>query len=367
MKPKKRVYILLIIIILALVIFKIPHNFKISYKVKNLLVKEEYNKKLKIHYLTINKDKKTYEFITDNKGRKVIKDIDYFEHAKNKCLGVSTKEEKLRPICYNNDTLKDIALLNDKEINKHYKINSKNKDLNITYNNVTIHNLNNASYLLWNYRGFYYLKNNVTDNIKITDKDVYNLKVITRINNLLLLADYQEEYQFNKFIILNLENGKKVEWEVDYDISMDSYILGSYNKSVYLVDKKSKIEYEIVPSYKKIRIVGTSDKKGIIYNNDFEKIALNKLVKKELSFKKEESYNYKIKNNQLYLSLYNSSHNILITNNKNLKIVDKDKDRIYYLSDNKLFSYSPLEGEKLLLENFEWNFNYENMIFAYKK
>lgn len=367
MKPKKRVYVILLIIILAIIIFKIPHNYKISYKVKKTEVKEEYNKKLKIHYLKINKDNKIYEFITNKKGRKVVKDIDYFQKDKNKCLSISTKEETLRPVCYSNKELKDIALLNDKEINKHYKIKSKTKDLNTTYNNIVIHNLNNTSYLLWNYRGFYYLKNNITDNINITDKDVYNLKVITRINNLLLLADYQEEYQFNKFIIINLENGKKEQWKIDYDISMDSYILGSYNKSVYLVDKKAKVEYEIVPSYKKIRIVGTSDRKGTIYNNGFEKIALNKLVKEELSFKKEESYNYKIKNDQLYLSLYNSSNNILITNNKNLKIVDKNKDSVYYLSDNKLYSYSPLEGEKLLLENFEWNFNYENMIFAFKK
>ena len=38
---------------------------------------------------------------------------------------------------------------------------------------------------------------------------------------------------------------------------------------------------------------------------------------------------------------------------------------IYYLKDDELYHYNPIEGEELLLSYFEWNFNLENMIFIY--
>ena len=36
---------------------------------------------------------------------------------------------------------------------------------------------------------------------------------------------------------------------------------------------------------------------------------------------------------------------------------------IYYISDDKLYVYSSFDGDKLLVENFEWNFNYKNIVF----
>ena len=230
-----------------------------------------------------------------------------------------------------------------------------------------IYNQDKSAFLLWNYKGFYYLNNNITDTLKITDHDVYNLNVIAKLNNLVILADYNEDYHFNKFIIINLGSGKKSTWKIDYDISMDSYILGSYNESVFLVDRKAKTEYEIVPSHQKIRIVGTSNKEGIIYDQKFTKISLTKLVQKDYQFQKLNAYNYTVNNGNLYLKLYNSDNKILVSKKDNLKIVDYNQENVYYLSDSKLYRYNPNLGEQLLLENFEWNFNYQNMIFVYRQ
>ncbi len=365
-KIKKRFYMIIITIIVIIIIFHLPHNYKIEYKINNYKIYEEYNKDLKIHYFKINIDNKDYEFISSIKGRKLVENLDYFTNEKNKCLSISLKKEVLKPVCYENNTLKDIRLINDEELLKHYKIKENNIDNKINFNNITIHNLNSNKYLLWNYKGFYYLNKDITDNLKITDKDVYNLKIIAKIHNLLILANYQEEYNFNQFIIINFDNGKKEIWNIDYDISMDSYVLGTYKDSVYLVDKKNKIEYEIVPSHKKLRIVGNKKNKGIIYENGFKEITLNELVNKERKFIKTLDYNYYLSKNNLYLKLYSSENKRLVTKKENIKIIDTQEDTVYYLEENKLYSYSPKEGEILLLENFEWNFNFENMIFVFK-
>ncbi len=365
---KKRIIVLLLGIIFIIFLFKMPHNYKIHYNIGSVKIDEEYNKKLKMHYIKATKDNISYEFVINNVWkRKLVTDTDYYDIDDIKCLAIRAEDTKLRPICFEKKQMKDVELINNKDILKHYKISSKDNKENKSYNNITIFNQDNSAFLLWNYKGFYYLNNNITDNLKITNEDVYNLEVIAKLDNLVMLADYNENYHFNKFIIIDLENGKKQTWKIDYDISMDSYILGSYDKSIYLIDKKNQVEYEIVPSHKKIRIVGTSKKDGVIYNNGFEKISLTKLTKKEQEFKKIEAYNYSVIDDNLYLKPYNSSSKILVTTKKNLQIVDSDEENVYYLSDAKLYGYSPNSGEKLLLENFEWNFNYENMIYVNHK
>ena len=366
-KYKKRLILLFGLVIIAFIIYRIPHNYKIDYQFKSFRVKEEYNKDLKTHYLSINKKKKDYEFILGNlRKKKLIKNIDYYEKDNISCLSISLKDKTLRPVCYLNNELIDISLINDEEVNKHYKLKNKdNKEIN-TYNNITIYNLDNSSFLLWNYKGFTYLKDNIVNNISLTKQDVYNLKVIASLDNYLLMADYNEEYNFNKFIILNFNTGKKETWKIDYDISMDSYILGRMDKSIYLVDKKNKKEYEIVPQYQRIRIV-SSDNKGLIYDNKFTKISLNKLVTKELAFNIKKTYNYVLEDDKLYLKLYNSSLKRLVTKQKDLQVVYQNAENIYYLSAEKLYRYNLEEGESLLLSNFEWNFNNDNMIFIYKK
>ena len=37
---------------------------------------------------------------------------------------------------------------------------------------------------------------------------------------------------------------------------------------------------------------------------------------------------------------------------------------IFYLKKDTLYVFNPLEGTKRLLDYFEWNFNYENMIYV---
>lgn len=159
---------------------------------------------------------------------------------------------------------------------------------------------------------------------------------------------------------------KKDVWNLDYQISQDSYFLGDLDKSVYLLDKKSKVEYELVPSHKKMRIVGTVNKTAVFYNNNLEEINIQKLVSKEKKFIKEKVYNYKIVDKKLYLSYINSDNMINIDQNENIKIVDQIDETVFYLIDDKLYSFNSKNLKKLLMQNYEWNFNSDNIFYIYK-
>ena len=54
-----------------------------------------------------------------------------------------------------------------------------------------------------------------------------------------------------------------------------------------------------------------------------------------------------------------------ISENKVKDIVYYDNESVYYLVDDILYKYSSEYGEVKIMSDFEWNFNYNNMIFVY--
>ena len=98
--------------------------------------------------------------------------------------------------------------------------------------------------------------------------------------------------------------------------------------------------------------------------NEWQKLELSDL-NKEIKFKKDTVYNYEVINNKLYISYLGGNNKIQISKLKVKDIVYIDNDVVYYLVDDKLYMYDKLYGEVLLLNYFEWNFNYKNMIYIY--
>ncbi len=47
------------------------------------------------------------------------------------------------------------------------------------------------------------------------------------------------------------------------------------------------------------------------------------------------------------------------------EIVYSTEDTVYYLEGDTLYYYNDSDGEVLVISNFEWNFNYKNMIFIF--
>lgn len=369
MKLKKR-KILQIIFVIVLLIFIIifnlikRKNYEVEYKVGKYNIVENYNHK--IYTFRISNEDNSFSFLKNIKyikKHKLINNIKEIKLDNEYCLIIQSDYFNYNPLCVKDEKEVDYRLIS-KEMKEKLKFVDREEDEEKTYNNLKINNLLDYNYLVWNYKGFDLISQNNTETINLFNSDIYDIPLSKMVNNYLLIADYDSKYNFNKFYVINVLKGTKDEFKIKDDISFDSYILGSYKESIYLVDRKNKIEYEIVPHKKKIRKVGTENKQGIIYTeNGFERISLTKLVSKEYSFYDDNLYSYKIIDNKLVQELNKDK---MIVSNKDIKdIIAIKEDNVLYLVDDTLYFYNILYGEVKVMTNFEWNFNYKNNIYFY--
>ena len=341
-------------------------SYSLEYNIKDYKINENYDKENNLYYYEITDNDIRYTFISETdyqKEKKLINNIEKYESDGYVCLEVKSSSLKTRPLCSYENKQISFYLVNDElldELNEYY---DKPTEKNITYENYKIYNTY-TNVLIWNYKGFNYLDGGEVEFIKLFNKDIYDIPLATKINNYLVVPDYEQEYEFNRLYLINLDDLKVDTWKMDYTISYDSYILGINDKSIYLVDKKSGIEYELVPHKKKMRILASNNKNGVIYKNGVEeKINIKSLVANNKSFTYKTNYNYVVEDNNLYLYYWNNKDKIKVSNNKIRYIVYNNEENVYYLVDNTLYKYNPLEGETKLVEYSEWEFNYQNLIF----
>ncbi len=358
------IFILIIALILSVLKLIKNKSYSIEYNIDSFGISENYDAKEKLYYYEITYDGVDYNFIYESKhlkGKKMLTDIEVLKDEDYTCLVVNDDQIKTSPLCSNNNTLIDANLVSSslKE-----KLNLQETTPNeTTYRNYKLYN-NEENLLLWSYKGFNYLANSDISFIELFNKDIYDIPHATKINNYIFIPNYEQPYNFNEAYIINLDEQEVEKWSLDYEISFDSYILGTHDKSIYLVDNKNKIEYELVPYKQKMRIVGTSRKQGIIYKNGKEeKISLTKLTTSEQSFTYKTNYHYILKDNKLYLSYLDSKHQILITNNDVSSIIYTNKDTVYYLVNDTLYKYTLSNGEQKIITYSEWSRNYQNLIF----
>ena len=343
-KLRNLIIFLLFTFIIFLFFLNHEHNYTISYDIKDIKIKESYDKKSKYYLFEVAYDNKTYEIVSESKyinKRKLIKDINITKEKSSICLSFESKLS-LYDVCSNEDTF---YFPNKKET---FKENS-------SYKNIKIDNLNNKTYLLWNYSEFIYINKDDKKEIKLFNKDIYKLNLIYQTDKYLLIPNYDESYKFTKVYLLN-KNSKVKDFHLRYEVYFDSYILGDYKNKVYLYDNKSEIEYYF--DIKKQDIYKTNYQ--IYINGKWEKVTNQKLKNNKLKFSNENIFNYSLKDGKLY-----ASDKYLVTNLKVSKIIKTDNLDIFYLSDDTLYYFNPLKGEKPLLKYSEWEFNNTNMIFIF--
>ena len=366
----KIVLVLILIALIALILFVLSlfgsKSYSLEYNISDYAINENYDKDEKLYYYEITDNDMKYTFISETdyqKNKKLISDVKKHEKDGYVCLEVKSSKISSMPLCSYNREQISFYLVPEELSNELKDYYDKPSEKDITYENYHIYNTN-SDILIWNYKGFNYLDGGDVEFIKLFNKDIYDIPLATKINNYLVVPDYEQEYEFNKLYIINLDNMKLDTWEMKYTISYDSYILGTNDKSIYLVDKKAGIEYELVPHKKKMRILASKNKNGVIYKNGVEeKINIKSLIASNKSFTYKTNYNYVVVNNNLYLYYWNDKDKIKVSNNKIREIVYSNNDDIYYLVDNTLYKYNNLQGEVKLVEYGEWEFNYKNLIF----
>ena len=361
-KLKKKAFIVLILIILIIIILislLISHlkdkSYSLEYNIDDYKVNENYDSIKELYYYEIAYGKVEYNFIYNSKylkEKKLIKNISSKEENDLTCLYIESDYINTNPLCSNDEGIVYYQI-NRIEEEKEPK-NIENYNIYADTNNI----------YLWTYKNLSYIKNGELKNIKLFNKDIYDLTLAYKINEYIMIPDYEQNYSFNKIYIINLTNNKVDTWELKYDISFDSIILGSYDKSVFLLDKKNEIEYELVPYKQKMRIVGTTSKTGIVYvNGEAKKATIKEIINKNKVFIDTNNYHYSIEKDGLYLTYLDSNIKTKVSNLKITCIISVNNDEIYYLVKDVLYVFNLKDGEKKLIEYSDWEFNNNNLIF----
>ncbi len=352
--------ILLTIIILFSYLKLKSYTYKTSYALNSFKIEEKFNKNINEYTFLINYKDTIYPYNFKNKyirKKELINDIRIYTKDAEICILPISNYLDFYPICQK-DTNLTLYNLSSIEINDYKYEEITKKELQ--HDKLKINYLNNHNYLLYNYKGFYFIKNNEIKDIELFNKDEYTLNLTYELDKYIIIPDYNKEYYFDKLFIINKENGNLKEIKFDYDISFNSIFLGDYKDNIYLLDKKEKQEYKI--NIKKLTI--TKSDYLILKNNKLEKTTYKNIVNNNLIFDNKKTTNYELIDSKLYQVIEN--YKILITNYEVDKIIKEEDNTIYYLVKDNLYMYNNTYGEVLLINNFEWNFNNTNMIYIYK-
>lgn len=359
------IFIFLISLFILLSLFE-SKSYSIEYNIFDYAISENYDKEKELYYIEITKDKITYPIVYKSdylKEKKIIKDVKEYSKDDYKCLTISSSLIKAYPVCSLKKEIIDYHLIPEELQEKLSDYYSAPKELEKQLNHYELYNKDNEL-LIWSYKGFNHIKDGKVKFVEIFEEDIYEIPLATKINDYIFIPDYEQKYNFNKVYVLNLSTLEVASWKIKYDISFDSYVIGTNDKSIYLVDKKNKIEYELVPEKQKMRILAKGSQQGIIYNKGtIQKEPISKLSTKTYTFFYDSIYNYSLDKNTIYLNYLDTSIKIKISNQEITDIVYTKDDNVFYLVDNTLYRYSPKYGETKIIKYQEWSINYKNLIF----
>lgn len=357
------------------------------------------------YYLEIKVNDDTFDMqIYDNlnMSKRIITDIYYYD-ADYKCiLPVINKEKYGNVICKIDDTYYNYQDLKGKSESldlfvKNLNIDEKEQQELASKNKITVYdNLIDKHYIaLETYKGITTInKKNMSTivDINLFEKDIYTKDISCFIDKYYLVADYNKQTKFNEFKLVDITNNKVKTIKYDYDISLDSYILGTYENKVYLFDNSTKKEYEIDVKKETIIEVGnTNIGIKILVNGNFENINAYTVYQNKTTFTPYEvSYTFNNQNYDLvlkvgkeksgYYYIFEKVGNIYKVYRSNIQNkINKtylfetnstellySKDSVYYLDGKTLKRYDN-QGNKIVLEYSELKFNNNIKIGLFNK
>ena len=155
--------------------------------------------------------------------------------------------------------------------------------------------------------------------------------------------------------LINSKNNRVKELNLDKKIYFNSYILGIYKKDIYFYDIQKEKEYRVNPFKETV----TKNAYEILVDDNWEKVSVNKLNKKDLSFSKKELFGYVLKDNVLYYEM--PTQMIRVTNMEVSNVVESNEKEAYFISGDTLYHVDFDKGIKKIMSYSEWNFNNKNI------
>ena len=357
-------FLIITIIVFIIKIFK-AKSYSLDYQIKDTSISENYDNANKYYYYKLTYNNFSCDFIYESeyiKERKLISGIKKYYNDDYTCLIVDSDYFTINPLCSNKEELIDYHLIDEEtkdKIKKYYKTPSTTE---LKLNNYEIYNTEDTK-VIWNYKGINIIEKDKIESVNIFKKDIYEINIATLINNYFIVADYEQTYNYDTIYIIDIDTKEVTKWKLDTEISFDSYIIGTNDKSVYIIDKKNKIEYELVPHKQKMRKVSSSNK-GIVYNNgEEEKISMDRLVSQKYNFIDKNNYTFELDNKTLYMSINSSNLKTRLSNQKIDSILSINNDTVYYLIGSTIYRYNLKYGETKIMQYSELEYNNTNIIF----
>lgn len=390
--------LLILLFSLKLVIHIFDKGHETKYSIGNFNVKEKLTvKNNNNYYFEIKREKFKMNFQifeNFNKNEKIISKIEYKDAGEYQCI---------MPIFKGNKLLTDIMCVKGNQITYYHDMN--NPEVDSFANDLAKYGYNKEDYLdkteskkisnvqtlyeenilpnhylaIENYKGLT-LINNVIKSVKLFQNDIYKKPVSIFTGKYYVVADYDEEYTFKKFYVVNLINGNIKEIRSYNEISFDSVVEGVVNDEIYLFDKDAEVQYKV--SIKDESIEKNSEIK--YYDGKWGTMSLNEALsgKKFDNYYSDEVNGYdKVNKVGNYYYLYQKEGDKYLVyradvQNKDiitylftttdLESVIYVKDYIYFKKDNTIYYYGKY-GTRKLIENSELEFNEDLSFGVYAK
>ncbi len=386
-------------------------NYQIKIDEKTFEIEENYISNIKneidSYHFDIFYNDNVFSFqtyVNFNKSDTLIKEIKYFENENYICvLPIFIKKgiiidflckSKEKTVYYQtimgedkelDDYVASIKEYDFKKWEDNKKEETKIGPVKIYKNNIVDNHFVGVN----NYKGVYILDNlsqkKVVD-IKIFNDDIYVRNLETLVNNFYVVANYNSEYEFSSFFIIDLITHEKKTIKTNKKISFDSYIQGVVNNNVYIYDQDNKKQYEINVKTRSILEIGNAETGIKNYDNgtwkrlDISELAKEKVIfdNKEIIIEKDSIYSkidiigykesgyiyyYKKVSNgyEVYRSTRkNSEQKIYLFKINDLKNIKYIYDFVYYIDGNEVKYYNDNMGIRTIFINEEFDFN-ENL------
>ncbi len=263
-----------------------------------------------------------------------------------------------------------------------YIDSSKSKRINNTLS-INKNNFPKTHYIaMETYRGLQLL-NSTNEEVKLFDNDVYKKPISIFTDKYYIVADYNSNYTFKKFYVVNIINGNIKEIRSYDELSFDSIMEGAVDDDIYIYDKDKNAQYKI--SIEKETVEKETNIK--YYNGKWSTITKTEALKgkKFDNYQSKDIKGYdkvhKIGDNTGYYYLYqkeNNNYNVYRADVQNKKIktylfqtsdlnsIIYLNEYVYFIKGNSLYYYNG-KGTYKVITNKELEFNEDISFGIYEK
>lgn len=345
----------------------------------------------------------TFSFkIFDNlyKDSQIIKNIYSFKDENYECIYPVFKSKKIKTdvLCKKDtyvyyqkiagkDSQLDAFVDSIKEYDKTAFIDQKEETEKETFLTVYKNNVQNKHFtIVQNYRGFYNINNQSKRSIDVVsyyDEDIYEPKIAGLASKYFITAAYTGEDTFREMHVIDVtDNSKKTL--TTKAISTGSFIEGTLDNTLYLLDKTNRLQYKIDGKRKDVTQTGSGISLPFYENGTWTTKDMNEAIQNMLFSDKKEyenkDYDTILKSNDGYYYLLKKENDkIKVSRVDNLypnqiielftveeiQNISFGKGFIYFRENGDIKYYSDKTGLRTLAHQSEMVFNKDLKTFTY--